>query len=223
MQASARNDAATSAGQTVAALFDAHARMVLGLCRALLRNPDDAEDAAQQAFLSAYRALLGGTTPYNAAAWLATIARNGCRQRISRRLATPPAAPLLEDVVAPASGDPAEQAGRHAEVEVLATAVAELPERQREAVVLRDFYGLSYQEVATAMSVSPPAVESLLSRARRRLEDRVGRVRVATGVLVVPASLQEQLAQLVPDFTPAVAPVAAGGGAAALLMKIAST
>jgi RNA polymerase sigma factor (sigma-70 family) len=222
MQASARNDAAT-AGKTLAALFDAHARMVLGLCRTLLRDPDDAEDAAQQAFLSAYRALLGGTTPLDQAAWLATIARNECRQRISRRLATPAAAPLLEDVAAPAAENPAEQAGRHAEVEVLATAVAELPERQREAVVLRDFYGLSYQEVATAMSVSPPAVESLLSRARRRLEDRVGRARVATGVLVVPASLQEQLAQLIPDFTPAATPIAAGSGFAALLTKLAST
>src|SRR5919108_4318630 len=114
MQASARHLGAENAGEIVADLFDAHARMVLGICRALLRDPQDAEDAAQQAFLSAYRALLSGSRPADAAAWLAAIARNECRQRVSRRVATPAAAPLPDDVVAPASGDPAEQAGRHA-------------------------------------------------------------------------------------------------------------
>jgi RNA polymerase sigma factor (sigma-70 family) len=222
MAATARSDA-DDAGNTIAALFDAHARMVLGLCSALLRDLQDAEDAAQQSFLSAYRALLRGTVPADAPAWLATIARNECRQRISRRIANPAAAPLVDDVVASAGGDPVEQVGRRAEVEVLTAAIAELPERQREAVVLRDFYGLSYQEVSAAMSVSPPAVESLLSRARRRLEERVGPVRLAPGVLVVPPSLQEQLAQLVPGFAPAAPAVAAGGGIAAIVAKIVST
>jgi hypothetical protein len=69
--------------------------------------------------------------------------------------------------------------------------------------VLRDFYGLSYQEVATAMSVSPPAVESLLSRARRRLEDRVGGVRVAAGARVdLPHFVRQPFAgQRVPSLS----------------------
>ena len=54
------------------------------------------------------------------------------------------------------------------------SAIAELPARQREALVLREFCGLSYEQVAAAMSVSGSAVDSLLSRARRRLVEQLG-------------------------------------------------
>jgi RNA polymerase sigma factor (sigma-70 family) len=209
----------TGAGAKVAALFDAHARMVLAVCRTHLRNPQDAEDAAQQTFLSAYRALLGGTTPLDAPAWLATIARNECRQRIARRLSTPAIAPLGDDALdVPASADTVAEASSRVEIELLTTALAELPERQREAVLLRDVYGLSYDEVSAALSVSTPAVESLLSRGRRRLGERVRPI-----PLVVPAYLQDQLARLIPDFGAAGGTVAAGGGTAGLLAKLAST
>ena len=50
--------------------------MVYGVCRLILRDPTDAEDAAQQTFLSAYRGLLAGQEPREASAWLGTIARN---------------------------------------------------------------------------------------------------------------------------------------------------
>ena len=149
------------AGRRVAALFDAHGAMVLGLCHTILRDHRDAEDAAQQTFLNAHRALLNGTTPLDPPAWLATIARNECRTRISRRLSAPNLVPLTEGAVSAAStADPEERADEHAQVDALTSALAELPERQREAVVLRDLYGLSYNEVAAAMSISAPAVES---------------------------------------------------------------
>jgi DNA-directed RNA polymerase specialized sigma24 family protein len=70
-------------------LFAAHRRTVFGLCRALLRDPVEAEDAVQQTFLSAHRALLNGTRPQAPAAWLATIARNECWSRISARMREP--------------------------------------------------------------------------------------------------------------------------------------
>jgi DNA-directed RNA polymerase specialized sigma24 family protein len=63
--------------------------MVLGLCRVLLRDSYEAEDAAQQTFVNAYRALVAGTTVRDDAAWLATIARNECRARIVRRMREP--------------------------------------------------------------------------------------------------------------------------------------
>src|SRR5882672_2670818 len=55
-------------------LYRDHGRLVGGLCRALLRDPAEGEDAAQQVFLAAHRALLNGTSPREPAAWLATIA-----------------------------------------------------------------------------------------------------------------------------------------------------
>ena len=54
---------AAAAGALLDELFREHGRMVLGLCRVLLRDPDEAEDAAQQVFLSAHRALLRGSRP----------------------------------------------------------------------------------------------------------------------------------------------------------------
>ena len=211
------------AGAETGVLFDAHARLVLGLCRTLLRDPHDAEDAAQQVFLNAHRALLNGTTPLDPAAWLAAIARNECRARIGRRLARPDPLPLLDDVVAAsAASDPVVQADQRAEVDALTTALTELPSRQREAVVLREVHGLSYQEVAAAMSVSPPAVESMLSRARRTLETRIRPVRIAQGAPLLVDSLREGLARLIPGFAAPEAAAAVGAGAGGLLAKLAS-
>ena len=73
------------AGRRLDELFDAQGASILHLCRLILRDPIEAEDAAQQTFLSAYRALLRGTTPREPDAWLAQIARNECRARLRRR------------------------------------------------------------------------------------------------------------------------------------------
>src|SRR4051812_11674708 len=76
-------------GALLSRLFEQHGRPVYGLCRLLLRDPNDAEDAAQQTFLSAYRALVSGVVPRDPGAWLATIARNECRNRVRLRMREP--------------------------------------------------------------------------------------------------------------------------------------
>lgn len=201
------------AGPELARLFECHARLVLGICRGLLRDGYEAEDAAQQTFLSAYRSLLAGTHPRDAAAWLATIARNECRARIRKRMATP-IITRADDTVAPVARDVADVADQRAQLRELRAAIAELPRRQREAVLLRDFHGLSYNELAAALSTSSPAVESLLTRARRTLSRRV---RDATEcALTVPATLREQLERAIPHFEVAQTAVGAGGGIAGI-------
>lgn len=134
-----------------------------GLCRLLLRDPAEAEDATQQAFLSAYRALLRGTEPDDPAAWVATIARNDCRARIRRRMRTPL---VSADFAVPEAVD---QAIDRLDMDALWTAIADLPRRQRKAFLLREVGGLSYDELALVLGVTGPAVESLLVRARSRL------------------------------------------------------
>ena len=144
---------------------------MLGLCRILLRQPEEAEDAVQQTFLSAYRSLLNGVEPRHPAAWLATIARNECRARIEQRMREP----LLDPEAEPASPlpDPVAAAAARADLGSLWLAIANLPRRQRKALVLREFSGLSYGELAVALGVSEPTVESLLFRARRNLRRRL--------------------------------------------------
>ena len=179
--------------------------MVYGVCRAMLRDGHEAEDAAQQTFLLAHRALLGGAHVRNDAAWLATIARNESRTRIAASMRSP--VPISEEDLAaiPTTGDEVE---RSAQLEAIRSALADLPERQREAVVLRDLYGLRYGEVATALGLSRPATEALLFRARRTMRQRLKPI-VAT-TLVVPIAVQEGLAQAIPGFA-----VAGSGGVTA--------
>lgn len=170
--------------------------MVLAVCRLVLRDSDEAEDATQQVFLSAYRSLLTGTEPRNPGAWLGTIARNEARNRIVTRQLRP--IPLAADRE-PASATLEEQASTRAELAELQDELSALPEKQREAVVLRDLFGLRYDEVARALGVTRPAVEALLFRGRRQLKRRL-RPEIAAGVLVVPLALRESLAYAVPGF-----------------------
>jgi RNA polymerase sigma-70 factor (ECF subfamily) len=148
-------------------LYGRYLRTVSGLCRALLRDRAEAEDATQQTFLSAHRALLNGTDPREPAAWLATIARNECWTRIRARMREP--LPVSELETASIEPDPYAEAVRRADLAALWSAIKELPRPQRDALLLREFGGLSYDELAEALAMSGSAVESLLFRARQRL------------------------------------------------------
>jgi RNA polymerase sigma factor (sigma-70 family) len=194
-------------------LYAQFGRTVGGLCRALLRDAAEAEDAAQQTFLSAHRALVNGSRPREPAAWLAAIARNECWARIRARMREPLPSDALETCVSGAS-DPVAEALRRADLAALWAAIDALPPVQRDALLLREFGGLSYGELAAALSVSEPAVESLLFRARRRLRVQLRAVLAA----LTGASWLDALARLVAGGgAPAAAKVAAlGVGAAAL-------
>ena len=199
----------------MAALYEEHGRMVYGVCRLVLRDPIEAEDAAQQTFLSAYRGLLAGQEPREPSAWLGTIARNECRSRLRARKSEP-----LTATAAVASDDTQRDAGRRVEIEALCAALSELPTQQRDAIVLREFYGLSYAEVAAALGLSGAAVESLLFRSRRRLQAQLRPMRSALGVLTLPWTLGESLTAALPGFGGAGAGAGAG---AAVFAKVGST
>lgn len=164
-----RSLAAEEAAARTEALYHAHQRVVRGLCVGLLRDRTEAEDAAQQVFLSAYKAILNGSEPREPAAWLATIARNECWGRARARMREP--LPLADVEAAGTHPDPLAEAIRRADLGALWAAIRALPPQQRDAIVLREFGGLSYDELAAALDVSAPAVESLLFRARRRLRE----------------------------------------------------
>jgi RNA polymerase sigma factor (sigma-70 family) len=203
----------------VGGLFERHGRMVYGVCRAMLRDGHEAEDATQQVFLSAYQALLGGAHVREAGGWLATIARNECRARIADGMRRP--LPVADEDL---EGRPAERDEhvRRAHVEELRAALLELPERQREAVVLRYIYGLPYGEVATALGLSRPATEALLFRARRSMRLRLRPV--VGAALVVPSVVRDELALALPGFGEgAYGGAAAAGLTGSLLFKLTAT
>lgn len=182
--------------------------MVLGLCRLLLRDPVEAEDAAQQTFVSAQRAVLGGVVPRDPPAWLAAIARNECRARLRSR----PTQPLPLEAIASGRPDPFDAAIDRADFEAVWAALAALPRRQRRALLLREVGGLTYAELGVALGVPQTAVQSLLFRARRQLRDAVG----AVGSLWAPIALREPLTRLLAGPPATVAKIAAVATGAAV-------
>ena len=142
-----------------------------GICRSILRDHQEAEDAAQQVFVSAFRALLGGTEPRDPCAWLATIARNESWAR-ARRQQTVSLDPELQDA---AQEDPATLVARRGELAGLWGAIESLPKSQRDVLLLREVRGLSYDELVIDLELSHPSVRSLLNRARHRLRTQLQR------------------------------------------------
>ena len=176
--------ARSDAGACLEALWAAHAGLVRGLCRLLLRDPHDAEDAAQQTFLSAYRSLVSGTRPENGGAWLATIARHECSARVRARARTPE--PSDETTAVSDDADPLTVAIARADMDALWRTLKELPEQQRSAILLREFEGLSYRDVAAALSTSEAAVASLIVRARQHVRAKLNHTHGMISLLVIP-------------------------------------
>ena len=170
------------------AIFATYGAEVERVCRGLLRNAADAEDAKQQTFLSAYRALLGGTEPRDVPAWLATIARHECyRQSAARKQAAVPAVAIEE---APDLADVHTQAVANLSAARLRREIRRLPSLQRDAIILREFAGLSYDELARELGVTRPAAHSLLVRARTtlrgRLRTKIAAVNLAAAIASCP-------------------------------------
>lgn len=154
-----------------ARLYERHAGQVLAYCLSRLGRREDAEDAVQTTFLEAMRSLRRGVVPLVESAWLIGIARNVCRARWEAAGRER----LLESACDPVELDQgaAAPSGRSEELIGLEEALARLPEQQRRAVLLRDWRGLSYEEVAAQLGVSLAAVETLIFRGRRTLAEHL--------------------------------------------------
>ena len=144
-------------------------------CLWVLRNATEAEDAAQEVFIKAYRSLGGFRGEASFSTWLHRIAVNHCRDLIRRA-----ARERTEswDALREREGEAAEGRVRSVEPaamrrDQLRQALAQLPEQSREILILREVQGLSYQELAEFLRCSPDAVKARLRRARSQLEEKV--------------------------------------------------
>ncbi len=164
LSAETHDPAATqSPADAASQLFADHSESILGYCLRQLGSRPEAEDAVQTTFLYAFRALRRGVVPECEAAWLTTIARNACH---SHRRTEERRGPLATDVdletiaLAQTSDD---------EEELLLgfkDALAAMPEKQRRALVLREWQGMPAGEIARELGMSATATHALLTRAR---------------------------------------------------------
>ena len=158
-------------------LFERHGERVLAYCRRRLHSQEEAEDALQTTFLYACRGLQRGVVPDIEIAWLLKIAHNVClstwdADRRRRRLE------LVQDPEQLEAISPAAPSGRENAL-ALEAALGDLNELQRKAILLREWRGLSYREIAEELELSQSAVETLLFRARRTLARSLERQDVA--------------------------------------------
>lgn len=167
--------AALARGETAALgeLVRRHQDKARALAFRMLGRWDLADDVAQEAFLRVWRAAPRYRPEAKLTTWLYRIVVNLCHDR--HRRAARALAPLTDDVPEPAAEptpDPLEADERAVRVR---RALDALPERQRAAVVLHRYEGLSHREVAEALGATEKAVESLIVRAyaklRRELAD----------------------------------------------------
>jgi RNA polymerase sigma-70 factor, ECF subfamily len=164
----------TRAGDEAAAerLVRLHLGAAYAVAFSVTRNPEDAEDVAQDAFVQALERLHECRDPARFAGWLIRIVRNRAlnhRRYLGRRAAAP-----LEDAHAASSrDDPARDAERAELRERLTRAVSGLTETQREVLLLHDMEGWKHREIAAALGMPDGTVRYHLFQARRAMRGRL--------------------------------------------------
>jgi RNA polymerase sigma-70 factor (ECF subfamily) len=185
-------------GQAFAGLVEPYVRELQLHCYRILGSAHDAEDALQEALLSAWRGFAGFEERASLRTWLYRVTTNCCLQalRAQRRRSRvePPALNietpeptrygevlwlepypdvLLEGLIDQAPGPEARYEAREAISLAFVTALQLLPPRQRAVLILRDVLGFPAREVAVMLQTSEESVTSALKRARGALRDRV--------------------------------------------------
>jgi RNA polymerase sigma-70 factor (ECF subfamily) len=172
-----------SAGETDAfeELVGRHQRLVVGTVARMLGNNSEVEDIAQQVFVRVWKSAKRYVPRAKFTTWLLKITRNlvfNELRRRSRHAHTPlqlepeeEERPMKDERAMAPDAALLEQELQRA----IETAIAQLPETQRMAVVLRRYDGLSYEQIADVLDQSVPAVKSLLFRARTELRSQLSR------------------------------------------------
>lgn len=164
--------AASGDQHAFARLVERHAGMVMAVCRRYAG--DDAEDAAQETFVKAWRAASTFSGRSSVRTWLYRIAVNAARDRLRRDRRRPATADVDVADLAERLSDPAdidEQLAARGVDPALRRALAQLPPTQREVVVLADVFGLGHAELAHRQSVAPGTIKSRLHRGHARLAE----------------------------------------------------
>ena len=162
-------------------LFSRYQHKILNLVSRYLRDPQDVEDVAQEAFIKAFRALprfRGESAFYT---WLYRIAINTAKNHLVARSRRPPGTDVDVDDAEYFDGNDALRESESPEAALardqlsseIDLAIAELPDDLRSAVTLREFDGLTYEQIAEIMDCPVGTVRSRIFRARESIDKRI--------------------------------------------------
>ena len=178
-------------------LYERHHRSVFNTAYRLLGNRDTAEDIAQEVFVKLYSSPGNYRPVARFTTWLYRITCNACIDEGRKRRRRPSQiADYALISVSDGGSSPEATAEANEMIRTVQSAIASLPEKQRIAVILQRYEGLSYQEIADVLQTSVSAVESLLFRARESLKVKLAHCsrrhapsRTAEAGLPVPGTL----------------------------------
>jgi len=146
------------------ALVRRHRNAVYRVALRMLGSPADAQDVTQETFTRAWRALRSFRRESSVNTWLYRIVTRRCLDVIAAR--TPAAEDLATLELRARESGPAESVERGERLRAVTVAISRLPGDQRAALVLREFEGLSYQQLAGVLGITVPAVKGRIHRAR---------------------------------------------------------
>jgi RNA polymerase sigma-70 factor (ECF subfamily) len=170
-------------GDTIAfeALLDRYSRSVYNFCLRMLGNTDDAEDTTQQTFIQAFESLPGTRSETPLRPWLFQVARNKCIDLIRRRR-TIPLSSMQREEDEPVEVDPPDPRPRPEELyeraelqQILQDAIADLPLRTRQVVVMRYVAELTFAEIGEALGMPENTAKTLFQRAKPLLRASIGK------------------------------------------------
>ena len=162
-------------------------RPIFALAYRVIGREEDARDVCQDTFLRAYRALGGFKGQAKFSSWLYRIALNLCRDWIRRERRTPVAqAPegvdLIELAGETSPSDSVEELVARREIgRAVARAMADLPEEQRTAIILKEYHGLTFQEIADMLECPLSTVKARLYQGLSVLRRQLARAGVQNG------------------------------------------
>ncbi|WP_037575061.1 RNA polymerase sigma factor [Phaeacidiphilus oryzae] len=151
-----------------------HGPVLLHLAVRILGNRADAEDAVQEAFVSAWRRLPEFRRDSAFLTWMYRIVTNRCLNQIRSRRPTADWDAVPEPAAPESQSSPARAAESSAAVQALTRVLAELPPEQRACWILRELHGLSYEDIAEAVGASQTTVRGRIYRVRRYLTEAMG-------------------------------------------------
>ena len=155
---------------------------VYALSYHFVRNREEAWDVSQEVFIKAYRYLAKFRGDAGFKTWLMRITANHCKDFLKKRkLPTAPLETALPGDAPSGAADPAASFEAKELGVAIDTAVAALPDKHRAAFVLREYQGLSYQEMAEVMECNLGTVMSRLHHARKKLQNALVQMGVAEG------------------------------------------
>ena len=158
-------------------LVAAYEKNVFNVALQMVGNREDAQDIAQEAFLKAYNSLSSFRGDSKFSSWLYRIVSNVCLDFKRRQGRRPSSSLTVEDDegetleldIADESQSPEALLERKLTREAVRRGLQELPDEQRQILLLREIQGLSYEEIGEAMGLEPGTVKSRIFRARKKL------------------------------------------------------